>query len=153
MTRFEHYHSLAEKAEKRPSPIRNDGTQYHWQLDYDPAANAGKGQVRFSIKSDAAKPADFEGKIFAFDLPDGFKKLGTHFDHFGMINITRPGGSMSVYFGDLVLDGRRIDLSSDPHWDGSGNRENICPRKSPHFRISVTPPRCMSAAARAKSAG
>ena len=32
----------------RPTPLRNDGTRYHWTLDYDPRANAGKGQFTFT---------------------------------------------------------------------------------------------------------
>ena len=28
---------------------------------------------------------------------------------------------MTVYFGDLALDGQPQDLSRDPNWDGSGN--------------------------------
>lgn len=122
ITRFERYHTIEEKAVMRPSPIHTDGTRYHWQIAYDPAAKSGKGEVRFTIKSDSAKPADFEGKEFTFELPDGFKKQGTLFDHFGMIDLTRPGGSADVYFGDLALDGEPLNLSTDPNWDHVGNR-------------------------------
>jgi hypothetical protein len=121
ITRYDRYTTKEEKPEMRPTPIRNDGTRYHWKLDYDPAGNDNKGQIHFTIKSDSDKPGDFEGKVFTVDLPDGFKKHGTAFDHFGLLNITRPGGSMSVYFADLELDAQHLDLSADPHWEGSGN--------------------------------
>ncbi len=122
VTRFERYHTPEERAIKRPTPIKIDGTRYHWQLDYDPSALASQGQIRFTINCQSGKPEDFEGKVFTVDLPKSFKEQGTLFDHFGLINMTRPGGAMTVYFGDLVLDGQPLDLSSDPKWDASGNR-------------------------------
>src|SRR5665213_2688636 len=69
ITRFERYKTNEEKAINRPTPIKNDGTHYHWKLDYDPAANDGKGQIQFTIKSDGAKPEEFEGNAFNVDLP------------------------------------------------------------------------------------
>src|SRR5207253_8948929 len=50
----------------RPTPIRNDGTRYHWTLAYDPDANEGKGRFQITIKSDSPKEA-FEGKVFSVD--------------------------------------------------------------------------------------
>jgi hypothetical protein len=129
VTRYERYRTLEEKAEKRPTPIRIDGTRYHWQMDYDPAANAGNGQFHFRVSSDSDKPGDFENKLFTVDLPEGFKRQGSRFDHFGLINITRPGGWTTAYFGDVTLDGHRLYLSSDPHWDGFGNRTSYQPKE------------------------
>jgi hypothetical protein len=106
----------------RPTPIKNDGTRYTWRLDYDPDANAGKGQFRFTIKSTSAKPEEFEGKEFTVDLPDGFKKEGANFDRFGMMNMMKSGGHMIAYFGDVQHDGKTPDFSKDPEWVGSGNR-------------------------------
>jgi hypothetical protein len=131
VTRYERYQNLAEKAEKRPSPIRTDGTRYRWQMDYDPSANSGRGQIHFTVNVDSGKapaPAatganDFLGKQFTVDLPAGFKQLGTRFDRFGLMNATRPGGPTTVYFGDLTLDGRPQDFATDPQWDGHGNRQ------------------------------
>src|SRR6266536_2542576 len=37
----------------RPTPIRNDGTRYHWTLDYDPAGADGRGQFKFTFRGDA----------------------------------------------------------------------------------------------------
>jgi hypothetical protein len=121
VTRYERYKTPEERAVKRPTPIKRDGTRYHWRLDYDPKAKVGNGQIQFTIKSESDKPEEFEGKLFTVDLPAGFKRQGTAFDHFGLINVTRPGGALTIYFGDLVLDGQSQDLSRDPKWDGSGN--------------------------------
>jgi hypothetical protein len=123
VTRFERYRTPEEKAIMRPTPIKHDGTRYYWKLDYDPAANEAKGRIQFTIKSESAQPEDFEGKVFTVDLPEGFKTQGTTFDHFGLINVTRPAGPLTVYFGDLELDGQPQDFSRDPNWEGSGNHQ------------------------------
>jgi hypothetical protein len=105
----------------RPTPIRNDGTSYHWSLSYDPDANTGKGRFSFTIKSDSEKPEAFEGKTFLVDLPEGFKEDGATFDHFGLMNLMKSGGTISIFFSDLEHDGEAVDLSKDPGWEGSGN--------------------------------
>src|SRR6185369_12561168 len=46
----------------RPTPIRNDGNRYHWTLDYDPQAAAGRGQFTFTLAGDA-RPLDATGKL------------------------------------------------------------------------------------------
>jgi hypothetical protein len=113
----------------RPTPIRNDGTRYAWALNYDPEANGGKGRFEFSIKGDGAKPEEFEGKVFTVDLPDGFKKTGATFDHFGLMNLMKPGGALTIHFGDLRYDGKALDFSKDPGWEGSGNRATYADRE------------------------
>ncbi len=122
VTKYDRYRTKEEQRVMRPTPIKNDGTRYAWTLDYDPATAGGNGQVRFTIKSDSATPADFEGKPVSFDLPDGFKEAGASFDHFGLINGTKPGGSMTVHFDDLRFDGAGEDFGKDPGWVESGNR-------------------------------
>src|SRR5438094_88856 len=54
----------------RPTPVKNDGTRYHWTLTYDPAAASGRGQFRFTIRSNAAVHEPWEGKEFTVDLPE-----------------------------------------------------------------------------------
>ncbi|PWU19666.1 MAG: hypothetical protein C5B50_06025 [Verrucomicrobia bacterium] len=108
----------------RPTPIRNDGTRYKWDMAYDPKANDGKGRFTFRIQGDSPKPEEFEGKTFSVDLPGGFKEDGAAFDHFGLMNAMKPGGRMTAYFSDLVCDGQAEDLMKDPNWEGSGNRAN-----------------------------
>jgi hypothetical protein len=124
----------------RPTPIRNDGTRYRWTLDYDPDGAGGRGQFKFTLRCDAHKPGEFSGTnipeahkeearrrfpdvtTFTVDLPEGYRKQGTTFDHFGLMNMMKPGGAMTVYFGDLKFLGREQDFSQDPKWDASGNR-------------------------------
>ena len=124
----------------RPTPIRNDGTRYHWTLDYDPKAAEDRGRITFTITSDGHKPGELEKPDlpdkfkeeahrrfpstteFAVELPAGFKEHGATFDHFGLMNMMKPGGSATIYFADLHCDGRSEDFSHDPNWDASGNR-------------------------------
>jgi hypothetical protein len=124
----------------RPTPIRNDGTRYAWTLDYDPQAGGGRGRFTFTLRSDAHTPGEMEkadlpesfrqeahGRFpstttFAVDLPEGYRRQETRFDHFGLMNMMKAGGWMTIYFDDLHYDGRSEDFADDPHWDASGNR-------------------------------
>jgi hypothetical protein len=59
---------------------------------------------------------------FTVDLPEGYRKQGTTFDHFGLMNMMKPGGFMNIYFDDLKYLGRDHDFSQDPKWDAARNR-------------------------------
>jgi hypothetical protein len=107
----------------RPTPIKNDGTRYTWTLSYDPEAGDGRGRFQFRITSNSAKPEEFEGKVFSVDLPEGFKKQGATFNRFGLMNMMKPGGALTIHFAGLQHDGQREDLGKAPGWIGSGNRE------------------------------
>jgi hypothetical protein len=131
----------------RPTPLRADGTRYAWTLQYDPSANNGNGQVRFTFKSESDKPeplmkeslpADMpeahraeamkrfpNNSEFVIDVPEEVRKAGATFDHFGIMNLMKAGGTMKAYIGDLHIDDQAIDLSSDPKWEASGNREKF----------------------------
>jgi hypothetical protein len=124
----------------RPTLIRNDATRYRWTLDYDPEGAGGRGQFHFTFQGGAPKPGEFSNAdipeshkqearrrfpdvtAFTVDLPEGYRKQCTKFDHFGLMNMTKPGGSMNIYFDDLQYLGRAQDFSKDPSWDASGNR-------------------------------
>jgi hypothetical protein len=124
----------------RPTPIRNDGTRYSWTLDYDPQANDGRGRFTFTLRSDAHKPGELDKAglpesfrqeahrrfpsttTFAVDLPEGYRRQQTTFDHFGLMNMMKAGGRMTIVFDDLRFDGRSEDFADDPHWDASRNR-------------------------------
>jgi hypothetical protein len=105
----------------RPTSIKNDGTRYTWKMDYDPSAAGGNGQMQFTIRSDSEKPEEFEGKLFTVDLPAGYRKHGSTFDHFGIANSSRPGNAMTVYYDDVTLDGAAQDFAADARWVGVGN--------------------------------
>lgn len=131
----------------RPTPLRLDGTRYSWTLSYDPNANDGNGQFHYSIKSHGTAPEPLDAQRlpadlpdahrkealshfpntleFSVDLPAGLKSGGATFDRFGLLNMTKPGNAMTIYFGDLTIDGKSIAFSNDPNWAGAHNRETI----------------------------
>src|SRR5581483_8810931 len=124
----------------RPTPIRNDGTRYRWTLDYDPQGAGGRGQFRFTIHGEEPKPGTFSNAdlpdrsreearrrfpdvtTFTVELPEGYRQQGTVFDHFGLMNLMKPGGWALIYFDDLRYLGRSQDFSQDPHWHAAGNQ-------------------------------
>jgi hypothetical protein len=131
----------------RPTPIRLDGTRYSWTLNYDPEANGGRGQFRFTIQSHSTRPEPLAAQrlpadlpaahktealnhfpnttVFTVDLPAGFKDEGASFDRFGLLNLMKPGNPMTIYFGDLKHDGMTEDFTKDPGWVGFKNRATI----------------------------
>jgi hypothetical protein len=50
------------------------------------------------------------------------REMASSMDRFGMFNINRYGGSCEVYYGDLTVNGEKIDLSKNPAWEGKNNR-------------------------------
>ena len=122
----------------RPTPIKNDGTKYHWTLAYDPDAAGGNGQFTFTMTSDTHKTENY-GKLpekseeeaqarfpnttkFIIDLTPGHKQEGATFDRFGIQNMMKSGGSVKMHFDDVKYNGVAHDFTADPSWLGSGNR-------------------------------
>lgn len=122
----------------RTTPLKGDGTRYHWTLDYDPA---GSGRFTFTMRSDnhplptidsslpAASQVEERARFpttttFAVELPAGYKQEATTFDRFGVMNMMKAGGTAAIYFDDLRLDGQTLDFTKDPGWLGVGNRDS-----------------------------
>ena len=122
----------------RPTPIKMDGTRYHWTLDYDPGAAGGHGRFAFTMQSDVHKTQDYgtlppasekeaqarfpNTTTFHVDLPPGYKTEGATFDRFGVSNGMKSGGAVTLFFDDLQYNGEAQDFSQDPGWVGEGNR-------------------------------
>ena len=122
----------------RPTPLKFDGTKYHWTLDYDPHSAGGNGRFTFTMTSDTHKTQDY-GKLpelhekeaqarfpntttFTVDLTPGHKKENATFDRFGVCNMMKSGGAATMFFDDLQFNGQAQDFSKDPEWPGTGNR-------------------------------
>lgn len=122
----------------RPTPIKTDGTRYHWTLDYDPEAANGNGQFTFTLTSDSHKSEDYgplpensqrealdrfpNTTTFTVDVTPGFRQEGATFDRFGLLNMMKAGGTATMFFDDLQFNGESQDFSQDPGWVGAGNR-------------------------------
>lgn len=94
-------------------PLLPDGSRHTWSIVYDPAAASGNGSLQFVLDGAAAVVAD---------LPPGFKDDETAFDHFGLMNVHKSGGPLTVFMDDLEVDGQAEDFNRDPGWDAAGNQ-------------------------------
>ncbi|MEO7300150.1 MAG: hypothetical protein ABI042_16420 [Verrucomicrobiota bacterium] len=126
----------------RPTPIKTDGTKYHWTLDYDPHAASGNGQFIFTLTSETHKTQNYSSlpdaasekealarfpntTTFTVNLTPGFRKEGATFDRFGVLNMMKAGGTATMFFDDLIYNGQTQDFSKDPKWTGVGNRNTF----------------------------
>ncbi|MGC3970053.1 MAG: hypothetical protein QM775_22820 [Pirellulales bacterium] len=138
LTKYEQYRTLDKKEEARPTPIRH-GVKYRFHMEYDPAANDGSGRVTCTVKGNSAEPGDWEGQTFAFDVPANNRADGATFDRFGIMNMTKAGGTSQVYFDDLEIDGDAVDFTKDPQWHGVGNRDKYEDRVQVGARLRLQP--------------
>jgi len=126
----------------RTTPLKLDGTRYHWTLDYEPQAAGGNGRFTFSLRSDDHAVETLDARLtkaareetlsrfphttsFSVELPPGMRKEGATFDRFGLINNMKSGGAVTVFFDDLQYNGQTQDFSADHGWAGAGNRETF----------------------------
>lgn len=112
--------------------VQPDGARHAWRLSYDPDAAGGNGAIEFALDRHDA---------MVLELMPGHKAEGAAFDRFGMLNVQIPGGPMTVYFDDLRYDDKSADFSSDPRWEGKGNRvsfRDLQPDDTQDFGFSMT---------------
>jgi len=77
-----------------------------------PDASRGHGRVTLRFDNEVPYVIWFDDKI---------RQAPATFDRFGLFNIARFGQHMELYLGDLTLNGEKIELSQDPHWEGHNN--------------------------------
>lgn len=122
----------------RPTPLKNNGTRYHWTLAYDPQGAGGRGQFTFTLRSDTHIAQDYgplpesaqreaqarfpNTTTFTVDLTPGFRQEGATFDRFGVLNMMKSGGTATMFFDDVQFAGQTQDFSRDPGWVAVGNR-------------------------------
>ncbi len=98
--------------------IPKDGTRYTFDFLYDPEASGGTGEITFTLGG----KGPFTGGPFTFKLPAAHRQSGATFDAFGIINSLRAGNWITVWFDDLVIDGKPESFDRDPPWLGQNNR-------------------------------
>lgn len=77
-----------------------------------PDAETGHGRVTLQFDGETPYVIWFDEEI---------RKSPVEFDRFGLFNIARFGTRVEMYLGDLTVNGQKIDLSQDPHWEGRNN--------------------------------
>jgi hypothetical protein len=93
-------------------PFPSDGTSHTWTFEYDPAGHDGQGLMIFTL----------DGVRFEQPLDPGHKADGAEFDRFGLWNIAKSGDPLEVYFDDLMLDNRPIELDREDAFEARGNQ-------------------------------
>jgi hypothetical protein len=96
-------------------PFSADGAIHTWSLEYNPAGNENRGEITFVL----------DNLPWTLPLHEGARTDGGIFNRFGILNQQLSGDGVEAWFTDLTLDGERIDLSSDPNWEGRANKTNF----------------------------
>ncbi|HEY6227703.1 MAG TPA: hypothetical protein VI282_11330 [Verrucomicrobiae bacterium] len=99
-------------------PFAADGAVHEWAIDYDPTGAKDAGVVTFTL----------DGKTWTLPLGEDDKRDGAVFNRFGILNQQLSGDGLEVWFSDLVLDGERVDLSSDLQWEARGAKVEFTDR-------------------------
>ncbi|MFO0916956.1 MAG: hypothetical protein U0872_01410 [Planctomycetaceae bacterium] len=72
--------------------IQPDGKSHDWGLDYDPAAEEGRGRITVSL----------DGQAKSWTLPVGLKTQATAFDRFGIVTSWIDGNGQEIYWDDVT---------------------------------------------------
>jgi len=60
-------------------------------------------------------------------------------DRFGIFNVQLYHGAVKFFVSDLTVNGRKIDLSKDPGWEGPGNRATFVERDFQRQNFGYSP--------------
>ncbi len=69
------------------------------------------------------------GQLYKLWLPAEHRDAPVALDRFGLFNFQVYSGSTELYVSDLAVNGQKIDLASDPKWEGKGNRVTFVERE------------------------
>jgi hypothetical protein len=86
------------------------GSYHLWNIEKE--IDQIKGRITFRL--------DDQPPVSYYMLPGHIEEPSV-VDRFGVYSMQIYHGSMQFYLSDLVFNGKKIDLSMDPHWDGLNN--------------------------------
>jgi hypothetical protein len=89
-----------------------------------------KGAVTVQIDNDPPVKTFLEADML---------KAPTVMDRFGIYNFQLYHGSAGFNIWDLTVNGKKIDLSTDPGWDGKGNRDTFVERDFQRQNFGYSP--------------
>lgn len=107
-----------------PRGFKAAGAAHQWSLAYDPKAAGGRGAITATIDAESC----------VCELAEGHQADGAAFDRFGVLVVSKSADSPGeLWLDDIKVDGGLETFSSDPGWQGEGNRRtyettNIRPR-------------------------
>lgn len=120
-----------DKQADRIYPLELPGGNAHpWTLRYTPQPDGG-GLIEATLDDHTATCA----------VAPELRKDGARFDRFGFLNIVKSVDSPGeLWLCDVVINGEKQDLSSDPQWDGRDNRRTyLSPEVRPRFDFGFSP--------------
>ena len=94
---------------------RPNGAWWTLNLDY------GKFRGAITVQFDDGPKQRF------FLLPE-HRTSPIALDRFGIFNFQVYSSPIELYISDLKVNGEKVDLSQDPHWEGKGNRVSFVER-------------------------
>jgi len=86
------------------------GTYHLWTLERHPERI--KGKITFTL----------DGQSVSYYLIPGHQDLPTVMNRFGIYNTQIYTGGLEFYLSELMINGKKIVLSQDPHWQGLNNK-------------------------------
>jgi hypothetical protein len=96
-TRIGHYFipvlatASGERSVVKQGPVLKPGKTFDWSLVYDPAANAGNGEMRVTLGTETVTLA----------LKPGQKNQDASLDRFGLFTSTTGGQMVKLYLDEL----------------------------------------------------
>ena len=84
--------------------------QHRWWKRPEPEKGYGRVTLAFD---------DHTPYVLWFD--EQIRSAPVSFDRFGLFNIKRFGEGAEIYFGDLTINGQKIDLSKNPYWSSQNH--------------------------------
>jgi hypothetical protein len=103
-----------DQVKDRMHPIENPSGDsiYNWSLAYNPSGTDGNGIITAKLGTHTA----------ACPVTPELRADGALFTHFGILNVIKSvDGSGKLYIGELVINGKKQNLSHDPGWEGHNN--------------------------------
>lgn len=104
------------------------GRKRHFQLKQDKAEL--KGEVSMQLD---------DGPVLKTYLDAKVRDQPVVLDRFGIYNMQIYHAGLIFFVSDLVLNGRKIDLSKDPGWEGKGNRATFVERDFQRQNFGYSP--------------
>ncbi len=87
-------------------------SSYHlWDIERNPHGMKGKVTFKFA-----------DNPPMSYFLIAGHNEEPSIINRFGVYNMQVYHGSMKFYLSDLVVNDQKIELSSNPYWNGRGNK-------------------------------
>jgi hypothetical protein len=105
--------SSADKERGQQSGFASGETVHTWSVRYDPNGNNGHGTITATVDEHTT----------VTNLDPGHKLDGATLNRFGLLNVMKHADDAAeLWIGDLVINGGKEDLTTDPGWDALHNR-------------------------------